>query len=125
MKKQTKIVLAESESIIAEDVANLIKTWGFDLLGRAATQEELLKFVKDYHPEIIIFDSLLRGKNKTSLIAQQIFKKYDVSLVILGDRTEMENEKSFNKRFSWVAKPFKEEDLKKAVKKMASKRRAA
>ncbi|MCD6116001.1 hypothetical protein J7K93_03210 [bacterium] len=124
MKKQTKIVLAESESIIAEDVANLVKTWGFDLLGRATTQDELMKFVKDYRPEVIIFDTLLRGKRDTSLIAQQIYKKYGTSLVILGDRTDLQDGKSLNRKFSWVAKPFKEDELKKAVKKMASKRAA-
>ena len=124
MKKQTKIVLAESESIIAEDVANLVKTWGFDLLGRATSQDELMKFVKDYRPEVIIFDTLLKGKRDTCLIAQQIYKKYGASLVILGDRTDLQDGKSLNRKFSWVAKPFKEDELKKAVKKMASKRAA-
>ncbi|RKY81738.1 hypothetical protein DRQ07_03230 [candidate division KSB1 bacterium] len=124
MRSKIKVLLAESEAIIAEDVSTYLKEWGFDILGRAINKDQLLKFVKNYRPEIVVLDYFLNGEEDTRRVIEKIHSKFGTPVVILGDYPDKFSVKKGRNDLSWVSKPFHEKELKKAVKKMAAKKSA-
>jgi len=119
---KANIVLGESESIIAEDISILVKEWGFNVLGRAATQEQLLSCIKAVHPDVVILDHLLRGGNEFSRLVREIQDMHETALIVVGHMPDVEPELRQNSTFSLLEKPFHNEELREKVEKMAGHR---
>ncbi|MCK5051211.1 MAG: response regulator [Candidatus Cloacimonetes bacterium] len=81
MKEKTKILIAESEQIIADDLQLMLENSGHTIVATVSTREEAIKKVKMLEPDIVIMNIYLSGKIEGKSTAKQI-KKFSKTLIM-------------------------------------------
>jgi len=69
-----KIIIAGSDSIIAEDLRLMMKNAGYTSILQTTTGEETIEKVKEFEPDIVILDIYLTGKIDGKIVAKEIKK---------------------------------------------------
>jgi DNA-binding NarL/FixJ family response regulator len=69
-----RVLMAEDEAVIALDIKNRIISFGYQVVGIAATAEECIKLASDTKPDLVLMDIILRG-NTTGITAAEILKR--------------------------------------------------
>ncbi len=60
-----RILIVEDEFIVAEDLARMLQSLGYDVAGPAATTDKALKIVASANPDLVFMD--IAGGEGTSL----------------------------------------------------------
>ena len=81
MKEKTKILIAESEQIIADDLQLMLENSGHTIVAIVSTREEAIKKVKMLEPDIVIMNIYLSGKIEGKSTAKQIKKFSNASIM--------------------------------------------
>ena len=74
MKEKTKILIVESEQIIAVDLQLMLENAGHTIVATATTCEEAIEKVKELKPDIVILDIYLDGEINRKTVTKQIKK---------------------------------------------------
>lgn len=72
MEEKKKILIAESEQIIAADLQMMLENAGHTVIATALTGEETIEKVKELKPDIIILDIYLDGEIDGKTAAKKI-----------------------------------------------------
>jgi len=62
MKKSIKILIAESQKIIADDLRMTLRKAGYIVVAIVSTGEEAIEKVQEFEPDIVILDIYLDGE---------------------------------------------------------------
>jgi serine/threonine-protein kinase len=87
----TRIVIADDELLLREGLARLLAEAGFDVVGKAATGEELLRLVEIMRPDVAIVDIKMPPTHTDEglVAAQEIRRAYPgVGVLVLSHYVE-------------------------------------
>ncbi|HZH49259.1 MAG TPA: response regulator, partial [Nitrospira sp.] len=59
---QPSILIVEDEAVVAEDLANKVRTLGYRLIGIASTGEAALQLAQEHRPNLVLLDIRLDGR---------------------------------------------------------------
>ena len=86
-----RVVIADDELLLREGLARLLAEAGFDVVGKAATGEELLRWVDVTRPDVAIVDIKMPPTHTDEglLAAQEIRRAYpDIGVLVLSHYLE-------------------------------------
>jgi response regulator NasT len=112
------IIIAENESIVAMDIASILKRFGAEQVIIVHDGKTLLEKALTSSPDLIIADIYLGGKSMGTDTVEKIWEKVNVPVLFVSAVNNItrfkEKYKKMNCRF--LDKPFVESDLKNAIK---------
>lgn len=107
---KAKIVIVESESIIAMDIQTRLKKAGY-ISTIAYSGEEAINKVAELLPDLVLIATPLKGSMDGVEAAKQIFTRFNISVIYLIT-CKIDNSLE---HFRYISKPFQEEELYNAI----------
>ena len=112
-----RILIVEDEAVIAMDMAEHLRDFGFDVVGTAATGERAQQLAAQTHPDLIMMDIVIKGPIDGIETARLIREHNDVSVVFLtayGDKSTLDRAKLASPS-GYLLKPFRPNDLRTTI----------
>jgi len=117
MDNSIKILVVEDEMIIGANISIQLTELGYEVTGVLPRGEEVLNHAKENRPDIIILDINLKGKMdgiETAALVEQHFQIPVIYLTANSDDATFNRAKT-TRPAAFIAKPFKQLDLKRAI----------
>lgn len=114
---KTKILVVEDEIIIAMEIADRLKSMGYDVLRIVANGEMAIKTTKSENPDLILMDIMIQGDMDGIETATKIHTFSDVPVIYLtanADEATLERAK-VSDAFGYLIKPFEEKELNTTI----------
>jgi len=107
-----KILIVEDEFIIADVLAGILKTAGYEVCGIADSVKEALELIDAFDPEFVLLDIYLKGKLTGIDLAHRLTEKNIPFIYISANSNQkvLEAAKVTNP-YGFVIKPFREKDV--------------
>lgn len=108
------ILVVEDEIIVAMDIQNRLRKFGYTVLGLADSGEEAIKKAADNSLDLVLMDIHLKGNMdgvEAAQIIQNIFNVPVIYLTANADESTL-NRAKITEPFGYILKPFKEKELK-------------
>jgi DNA-binding LytR/AlgR family response regulator len=117
MDSTVKILIVEDEMIIGAKISMLVSNLGYEVTGLLSRGEEAIQHVAENKPDIVLLDINLKGKIDGIETAMQLQKSGNIPVIYI---TANSDETTFNrakatKPAAFIAKPFKQLDLQRAI----------
>ncbi|MEH1889408.1 MAG: EAL domain-containing protein [Nostoc sp.] len=119
------ILVVEDEIIVAMDIQNRLRKFGYTVLGLADSGEEAIKKAADNSLDLVLMDIHLKGNMDGVEAAQIIHNIFNVPVIYLtanADESTLKRAK-VTEPFGYILKPFKEKELKFTIEITLSKHR--
>ena len=115
---KVKVLIVEDELLIAEDIALKLEKAGFEVIDKVNSGEDCLRVIEDQLPDLTLMDIHLAGQLDGITTAGKIKEEHQMPIVYL---TDYGDDKTFERAKStfpanYLLKPFKENDLIRALK---------
>ncbi|MEH1831507.1 MAG: EAL domain-containing protein [Nostoc sp.] len=117
------ILVVEDEIIVAMDIQNRLRKFGYTVLGLADSGEEAIKKAADNSLDLVLMDIHLKGNMDGVEAAQIIHNIFNVPVIYLtanADESTLARAK-VTEPFGYILKPFKEKELKFTIEITLSK----
>ena len=85
-----KILILESQMIIAADVSLQLSKLGYDVIGIISHLEDALKTIENNRPDIVLMNIEMQGKVDRLNIARVILETFQVPIVFLTANSNKE-----------------------------------
>lgn len=111
--EKIKILVVEDQKIIAKDLASLLTSWDYQVVGTCATGEEALKLFQSEEPDIALVDIQLLGFMDGITVVERINALRPIPIVYLtaqADSKTVERAKASSPA-AYLLKPFDERTL--------------
>lgn len=117
MQEIPRILVAEDERIVAKDISQTLKKFGYDVMDSANSAEKVISQAKEFEPDLILMDILLDGEATGIDAAKILQKEMEIPIVYL---TALADENTLNKAketepYGYILKPFDEKTLRTTV----------
>ncbi len=89
MKQKIKILIAESQNIVAIDLQTTLLKVGHKDVAIVTTGEEAIDKVKELRPDIVILDIYLNGRISGAIAAKRIKEFSKASIMLYSTYKEM------------------------------------
>ena len=114
---KARIIVVEDEMIVARDLQRTLTRLGYEVLGLAASGEEVLEQVAALLPDLVLMDIHLAGEMDGVAAADQIRLRHGLPVVFL---TAHSDEATFQRAqiaepYGYITKPFEERELEIAL----------
>lgn len=115
-----KILIVEDERIIARDIQNRLKKFGYKVTGVASSGEEAIYKASQVCPDLVLMDIRLEGDMDGVEAAKQIHTRFKVPIVYL---TAYPNklERAEVPEAGYLVKPFKVKELYTTIETVLAK----
>lgn len=112
-KRCDKIMVVEDEWIVADQLCNNLKELGYMVCATASTGADAIKNVKEYNPDLILMDIVLKSEMDGIEAAEQITSEFNIPVIYLTSYTNQEyiERAKQTKPFGYLVKPFKQGEL--------------
>lgn len=120
----SKILIVEDEGIIAMDLQNKFKYWGYSATRIASSKAEALEISNKMKPDLVLIDTELKNGDGIKL-AQKITDNFDTAVVYIisyFDEKMMQLLRA-TRSYGYVSLPFEENQLKYKVEDAIYRRR--
>ncbi|MGZ7049750.1 MAG: response regulator [Methanobacterium sp.] len=109
----SKILIVEDEAIIATDLQNKFRYWGYSATKIASSQEEALEIANKIKPDLTLIDIKIKKENGIKL-AKEITDNYDTAVVYITGHfdEEMVQLMRATRPYGYISMPFEENQLK-------------
>ena len=117
MEGKPKILIVEDERVVAEDIQRSLEQIGYTVPAIAGSGDDALKFVKQFIPDLILMDIVIRGSMTGIETAEKILADYDVPIVYLtayADEKTLEEAK-LTAPAGYILKPFNNRELQSTI----------
>ncbi len=114
-----KILIAEDDMIIQLFIARIIKSAGFEIIGKARTGKDAISITQNFMPDIILMDIGLTGEKDGIETAKTLKDQHGVSVIFItgnSDETTLKRAKKVNP-VAIMTKPINEQLLVQEIKK--------
>lgn len=117
MDTSVKILVVEDEMIIGAKISMQLTSLGYEVTGILPRGDEAILHLEQNKPDIVLLDINLKGTIDGIETAKQIHQKHNTPIIYI---TANSDEATFNrakstKPFAFIAKPFKQLDLQRAI----------
>jgi AmiR/NasT family two-component response regulator len=112
-----KVLLVESQMIIAADVSLQLSKLGYEVIGINICSADALKTIESNRPDIVLMNIQSKGIEERIKAARIILKNFQIPIVFLSAHTGKEVfEQVINTQaYAFITKPFKTEDLQRGL----------
>ncbi|MDB5308210.1 MAG: hybrid sensor histidine kinase/response regulator [Gemmataceae bacterium] len=113
----TRILIAEDEGVVAEDIKERLARLGYAVVGVVASGEEAVALAAATRPDLVLMDIRLQGEMDGIAAAARLGADHDIPVVYLtafSDPATLERAK-LTGPLGYLLKPFKERELHSAV----------
>ncbi|MGQ0644326.1 MAG: response regulator, partial [Elusimicrobiota bacterium] len=109
-----KILIAEDERIIADDIQTTLRRFGYDAPDIVSSGEEALRSAAAAPPDLVLMDIKLKGKMDGIDTAHQLRERFNIPVVYLTAyaNDELIERAKFTRPLGYVVKPFKDRALR-------------
>ncbi|WP_421875481.1 response regulator [Marinoscillum sp.] len=119
-----KTLVIEDNAITAIDIQEILKKNDHQVVGWARNSEEAYRLFMDHKPDLLLVDIKLRGSNDGVELVQQINQQGDdtpkvIFITASSDRHTRQRAMDSGS-VSFLTKPFDEQDLLDAIRKVFS-----
>jgi PAS domain S-box-containing protein len=111
------ILIVEDERIVAEDLKETLKNFGYHVVAIAVSGEMAIEKVDELHPEFILMDIHLAGTMNGIEAAEKILKHHDIPLIFLtafADK-ELVSRAKLAGPYGYILKPYDEQELRISI----------
>jgi len=114
---KVRILIVEDELIVAEDLKEVLKGLGYQVVGVADTGEKAIAQALQLKPGLILSDIRLRGEMTGIEAAKQIGIHIDIPVVFLSAFADEETLAKVKESspYGYLLKPFKEQELRTTI----------
>lgn len=112
-----KILVVEDEAIVATDIEQTLKEYGYEVTGVVDTAEEAINHVLKSKPDLVLMDIFLRGQLDGITAAKQLRDKSDVPVVFLTAHSD-ENilqRAMVSEPYGYILKPFETREIRTGI----------
>jgi DNA-binding response OmpR family regulator len=122
LKKSPNILIVEDEKIIALDIQNTIKDFGWKVCAIASRGEESIRMAAKFRPDLVLMDIRLKGKMNGTTAAQIIRDTLYIPIIYLTAYRDKEKKIQIiqNSLSGYIQKPFSQNELYAKMKKILS-----
>ncbi len=110
---KTRIMVVEDEGVVAMQIAETLKSLGYEVPVIAMTGEEAVTKLLETEPDLVLMDIHLRGGVSGIEAANRIRQRLDVPIVYLTAFSDSEtlDQAQLTEPYGYVLKPFEEKSL--------------
>lgn len=112
-----RILIVEDEVIIAMEIADRLRSMGYEIIKIVSNGDHAIQTVKDNKPDLILMDIMIQGDFDGIETATRIKSFSDTPVIYLtanADESTLERAKSSD-AFGYLIKPFEEKELKTSI----------
>ena len=120
---KTIILVVEDERIIAMDIQDRLRRWGYNVPEIAASGEEALEKAERIQPNLVLMDIKLQGDMDGIETAKKIQKLYNIPIIFVtayADETTLSRVKE-TEPCGIILKPFGERELHTTIETVLNK----
>ncbi len=112
-----KILILDDEAIIAMQLEELLKGFGYNVLPAVCSSKEALRLIKTESPQLILLDIKLKEKMTGIDLAKKIRHLINCEIIFITAYTDDELIRNAREvqPAAYILKPFREEEVKAAV----------
>lgn len=110
---KNKVLIVEDEIIVAKDIQHSLERLGYEIIGIASDQDQVINLIDQSIPDIVLMDIMLRNEQNGVEIAEFIRTNYQIPVIFLtayADKATLERAK-LAESYGYILKPFKTIDL--------------
>ena len=109
-----KVLIVDDHTQTATAIARMIEFWGHSAI-EAYNAEDGIKLTKSEHPDLIILDMVMEGKDGYYFLEKITYKKI---IVMSGFKINKEKLKKYKNIVKTIKKPIDFEELENIIKKL-------
>ena len=115
--KETKILIAEDENIVALNIKNILERNGYRVTEVVYSGLEALKKVAETNPDLVLMDIRLKGDIDGIEAAGEIRLRFNIPIIYLTACTDNKTLRRANitEPFGYIIKPFQEKNLNATI----------
>jgi len=115
--ERIKVIIVEDEPVVAFDLKRQLEKTGLKVIEVFESGEEILAYLKDELPDIILMDVRLYGSLDGVDTAHEINKKYNIPILFLTANTDTDtfNRAKLTFPHAFLSKPFRIKDVMHAI----------
>lgn len=109
----SKVLIVEDERLVAQHIAQLLKSDGYEICAIASDGATALKKIAEFYPDLILLDIRIKGEIDGIEVAERIKSLYSIPIVYLtafSDGETLERAQKTNPQ-GYVIKPFRRQQL--------------
>jgi len=111
--KDLKILIIEDEILIAEDLSDVIKSFGVKAINMAHDKDSALLRIADFKPDLILLDIRMETEQTGLEIAEIVNETHKIPFVFITAHSDMQMVQSILKTTpaGYITKPVKKSDV--------------
>jgi CheY-like chemotaxis protein len=110
-----RVLVIEDESVIALNVAQIVRSAGHQVIGIAASEKAAIDLAEKHMPDLVIADVQLRGEDDGRAAVREILKSLSVPVIfVTGFPERLLTGQGIEPTFV-ITKPFAPDHLKMAI----------
>ncbi len=108
-----RVLIVEDEVLIAEDIADSLRAIDYEVAGVAYSSDKALALLQKEHPDIVLLDIQIEGKETGIDLAKIISRDYRLPFIYLTSFADKQTLDAAKKTmpYGYVVKPFSEKEL--------------
>lgn len=110
---QTRILVVEDENIVALDMVNRLKSFGYQVVDRVGNGRDAIKVAQEAMPDAILMDIQLKGDIDGVEAAETIRQTVDIPVIYItayADNDTLDRAK-VTEAFGYLIKPYNDREL--------------
>ncbi len=119
----SKIMIVEDEGVIAMDIRNQLKGFGYNVVATAFSGEEAIALATQHSPQLVMMDIVLKGRMDGISAAQKITESLHIPIIFLtaySDTATLQRAKATG-AYGFLIKPFRPDELYVSIEVALSK----
>ena len=115
--KSPKILILESQLIIAADLSLQFSKLGYDVIGINTCAEDALRTIAENSPDIVVMNIKFEGNAAGLKMARIISETYQTPVIFISANADKEIfELAISiQAYAFIAKPFEKKDLQRGI----------
>lgn len=113
----SRILIVEDELILADDMAQLLRSWGHEVVSIVASGEEAIRKADETSPDLVLMDIMLSGRMDGIEAAGWIKSQIEAAIVYLTahSKKDLFERAKVTEPFAYLSKPVSPQELEGAV----------
>ena len=113
MNQNARILIAENDCIIAEDINLLLKSWGHWVINVTQSIEQTYRIIDRQRPDLVILSACMIDSNDGLEEVKRIIQQYGTSIILITDslNTKIKQSQKLYGSFYVILKPFDADEL--------------
>ena len=112
-----KILILESQMIIAADISLQFSKLGYEVVGINTTPEDAMKTIEVNRPDIVLINTGLKSKINRFKTSKMIWDSFQIPFVFISSHSDKETFKRViaAQPYAYISKPFEKKDLQRGI----------